>query len=123
MNAELDRMLDVYYPPLTDNVDYRVDRDKLIFAIKESPGVGLVPIRCTAIRHKPFSERFSLWERFMMFVLRTKPGRAEIEYQERCSGCLGHWGDPDQRLHVNYFGDHWPVTAADTLPYNPDTPA
>jgi len=109
-------------------IDYRVDHTKLIFRRPDTSPVpdGYVrpepqlcpPIQCTGRLHKSPQERYSWWERLLNRSLRVETG--EYLEGERCNGYLGHWEYEGQRFHFNGFGDKWPVTAADTAPYNPD---
>ena len=113
---------------MTDPViDYRVDSAKLRFRAAASPGeVGQPPVQCPARRPAPRLKGLSVWTYLVrgFFRLFDSPrDRLEedraYEYARQCQCFDGHWYVPEQREHVNGYGERWPVTAADTARLNP----
>ena len=89
-------------------IDFRVDHSKLIWS--EGPaGTLRPPIQCPCEK----ARQANWWVR--IFRSSHDPdGRGD-----RCVMYLGHWEYPNQRNHINAWGDRWPVSAEDTRPYNP----
>jgi hypothetical protein len=114
------------------DIDYRVDPSKLTFRKPYTDPVPpgfyrpepqmCPPIQCLARYAAPKHFGLKWWEIILHFILNGPMRGDELRsyvYAERCNQFLGHWEYEGQREHINGFGQHWPVTAVDTKPYNP----
>lgn len=101
-------------------IDYRIDDNKLEWSVGP-PGKPCPPVQCYAFQER--QKRRSLWDRLTRFLFRPTGADLMAEYYAgRCQMFLGHWVYESQREHINGWDERWPVSEADTKPFNPAEP-